>query len=267
MRIRAHGLTDTGLHRRHNEDSLLLAPELGLFAVADGMGGALAGEVASRTALEVLQSDFVRTAAAGEALLCAIDRSRSPAANRLFSAILLANQVVWEAGRSNPAWHKMGTTIAAIHLHGRRLTIAHVGDSRCYLLRGGALLQMTEDHSLVAEQQRLGLLSDEAAHNSGCKNIITRALGIDRAVEIDIEELDLHDNDRLLLCSDGLSNMVDDEQLRAVLATEDDPASACRTLVDLANAQGGRDNISVITVNLVAAGLLRGLRQVFGRRR
>jgi protein phosphatase len=263
MEIRAAGATDRGQVRPHNEDAFHCGAENGLFIVADGMGGQLAGEIASRMAIDVLRDHIERGAAEGEALHGASDPRHSQAANRLASAVRLANRAIFDAGRSNPAWRNMGTTVVAAQLTGNRLAVAHVGDSRLYLWRGGVLLQLTDDHSLVAEQVRQGLLTAAEADKSTLKNIITRALGESTEVKVDSNEFDLHDGDRLLLCTDGLSNMVDDTTLAAMLAADEDPQLTCTRLIARANAGGGRDNIPAIVIQLAEPGFLSGMRRIF----
>ncbi len=263
MLVRAEGRTDTGVVREHNEDALLTATELGLFAVADGMGGHLAGEIASRMAVDVLHDYLQRSAESGQGLIGNIDKNHSPAANRLASGIRLANRVIHEAGQSNGAWRRMGTTIVAALVDGSRLALAHVGDSRGYLIRGRSIIQLTDDHSLVAEQQRQGLIPQEAAATSRLKNIITRALGEAPEVEVDLSELDIMDGDRILLCSDGLTNMVSDEAILGVIAGENDPGKACRMLIDKANENGGRDNITLVLIYLSASDFCGGIRKIF----
>lgn len=263
MEFRAAGATDRGQVRPHNEDAFYCGAESGLFVVADGMGGQLAGEIASRMAIDVLRDHIERGATDGDTLLGPNDPRYSPEANRLASAVRLANRVVYDAGQNNPAWRKMGTTVVAAQLVGSRLAVAHVGDSRIYLWRSGALLQLTDDHSLVGEQLRQGLISAAEAAASTMKNIITRALGEAATVAVDLNEIDLHPGDRLLLCSDGLSNMVDDPLLAALLAAGDDPQLTCTRLIDRANSNGGRDNITAIVVQLADAGFFSSMRRIF----
>lgn len=266
MRILAHGKTDVGAVREHNEDAFHNGAERGFFIVADGMGGQLAGEIASRMAVDVVRDYLERSSQGEEGIIGGFDRQYSVAANRLASGIRLANQVIYEAGKSNPGWRSMGTTIVVALLDGSRLSVAHVGDSRCYLVRGGALTQLTDDHSLVAEQERQGLISKEEAAKSQIKNIITRALGEGPDVEVDLNDYDLIDGDRILLCSDGLSNMVTEQELLAIIDKEHDPALACDILIGLANSHGGRDNITAILAYFSAEDFMSGLRNLFRRR-
>jgi serine/threonine protein phosphatase PrpC len=246
MKIIAHGLTDKGLSRKNNEDRFYTDSDLGLFIVADGMGGRSAGEVASRMAVEVLSDYIINPCSGGEPPIGPPDSGRSDASNKLVSGIRLANQDICEAAKNNPSWLGMGTTIVAALADGDKLSIAHAGDSRAYLVRSGTISQLTNDHSVVAEQVRMGLMSREEAAGSGIRNIITRALGQDEALKIDVTEIDIVHEDRLLLCSDGLSTMVADEETLMIMASADLPESACTRLVDEANNNGGKDNITVI---------------------
>lgn len=245
MQITMEGATDTGMVRPHNEDSLFCDQDLGLCLVADGMGGQLAGEVASQMAIEMIRDTLVRFSDS-DLPLTLLDETLSPAAGRLCAGIRLANRRIFESGLGNPEWHNMGTTVVAGLLDGPQLIVAHVGDSRCYLLRGGSLCQLTDDHSLVAEQLRQGLLSKEEAETSRVRNIITRALGAAPDVEIDLSEITVMPGDRFLLCSDGLTNMASDDEILAILEMESDPATACAHLIRHANTQGGKDNITAL---------------------
>lgn len=239
------GSTDAGVVRPHNEDAFFYDDELGLCMVADGMGGQLAGEIASGMAVEFV-TETLRRFSGSDLPLTIVDEDLSPVAGRLLAGIRLANRRIYEAGQSNPGWRNMGTTIVAGLLQDSLLVVAHVGDSRCYLLRGGSLCQLTDDHSLVAEQQRQGLLSKEEAENSRMKNIITRALGAEPEVQIDLCEVDIMEGDRFLFCSDGLTNMVSDEELLAIITQQKDASGACGALIDKANGMGGKDNITVL---------------------
>lgn len=252
MKILAHGLSDKGLSRTHNEDSFFADKDLGLFVVADGMGGHSAGEVASRMAVEAL-SGYIRKSCAGvKPLIGRSDSGRSDASNQLVSGIRLANQIVCEAAKNNPSWKGMGTTIVAALADRNRMSIAHAGDSRAYLVRSGKISQLTDDHSVVAEQVRKGLISKEEAEVSENRNLITRALGSDEALEIDVTEIIIMDGDRLLLCSDGLSTMVADDEVLMIIASDNAPESACARLVDEANNNGGRDNITAVAAYFAA---------------
>lgn len=226
-----HGaLTDIGLHRKANEDAFLVAPPL--YAVCDGMGGALAGEVASRTAVETLATAFGE----GRPLLAAAEA---------------ANAAIYTRACANPEQSGMGTTLTAVALEGALGHFVHVGDSRAYLLRDGGLEQLSDDHSLVGEMLREGRLTVAEASAHPHRSILTRALGTEPEVAIDEFEVDLRAGDTLLLCSDGLSGAVSNDEIGAALGL-DDPQAAARRLVSLARKHGGHDNITAVVVQLAA---------------
>lgn len=253
MRLKAGGKTDRGLKRSHNEDSLSVCPELGLFIVADGMGGHNAGEVASRAAilsivefLRHCEKDTESTWPFG------IDSERSEMENKLLTSIRLANRDLCNLSLERRDYAGMGTTIVAALFetcHGG-VTLAHVGDSRCYRLRGEEFAQLTLDHSWVSEQVQKKILTEEEARNHRWKNVITRALGNKLDVEIDIQSQSIQSDDLYLLCSDGLSSMVDNATILEILKTTPDLDECCDRLVQAANDHGGLDNISVILVRI-----------------
>ena len=262
MQTDSSGYSDKGMAREGNEDSFVVAPEIGFFAVADGMGGHNAGEVASRMAIDVLRAYLERTTIGGSMPGSGRNPDYSDAANHLASGIRHANRVIYESTRNNPAWRNMGTTIVAAILNENRLSIAHVGDSRAYLLRGGGIIALTEDHSLVAEQVRLGQISRETADVSSQRNIITRALGFESEPEVELCDLLLAPEDRILLCSDGLTTMVTDATIRSIVLGSRNPNEICRLLVEEANNNGGKDNITVAVI-LVRGGALSGLSRIY----
>lgn len=264
MELTVFGLTDVGRVRSHNEDSILLEPSLKLYAVADGMGGHKGGEFASRICLDTLK-DYLLQAAKGRApLVGEQDVAYGAKANLLASAVRFANRAVFEAAFAKPEWRGMGTTIVAMLQEQGRVMFAHVGDSRAYLLREGKFQQITQDHSWVEEQVRAGLMSrDEALFAKG-RNVLTRAIGQEETVQVDLNELELHDGDRVLLCSDGLYGMVADEEMAALISSSPSLENGCRELVACANDRGGRDNISVILLSAaVEKGLLAGVKKLF----
>jgi PPM family protein phosphatase len=221
--------TDTGRQRRENEDSALAqAP---VFVVADGMGGAQAGEVASRIAVEAFAHD--------------LPSSGTPE-QRLVARVQEANRQIFDVSRSERERAGMGTTLTAAYLGDSNLTIAHVGDSRAYLYRDGSLRRLTQDHSLVDELVRRGKLTEEQAAEHPQRSIITRALGPEPEVEVDTWTYPVRAGDVLLLCSDGLTSMVSEERVAEILAASDSLKTAAQTLIDEANAAGGRDNITVV---------------------
>ena len=246
------GASHVGRRREANEDSLIVAPEIGLLAVADGMGGHAAGEVASRIVTDTLR-EFIGGASSGliDEPDASTGRSLSNDARRLSAAIRLANDRIFQSIAAREELRGMGTTVVAALVSPGKLTLANVGDSRAYLLRGGALRQMSADHSWVQEQIDLGLLSAAEAHRHPFRNIVTRALGSRQDIDADLREEGLLPGDILLLCSDGLNSMVDDDAIRRILsACGDNPTAACDQLVDCANAAGGEDNITVIVARV-----------------
>jgi len=234
--LRAGGATDVGLVRAHNEDNYLADERL--FAVADGVGGHKAGEVASQTAVDTLQREF-----------------REPTTDGLIDAVKTANRTVWNLAEANPEQRGMGTTLTAVALvdeNGEeRLALVNVGDSRAYLLQQGELEQLTEDHSLVEQLVREGQLTPEEAQVHPQRSIITRALGLDPEVEVDSWELTPYRGDRILLCSDGLTNEVTDDEIASTLRTVSDPNEAARQLIQEARDHGGSDNITCVIVDVV----------------
>ena len=252
--IESAGLSDVGRKRKSNEDSFAISGDGTLLVVADGMGGHAAGEVASRLAVESIERHISGSDPRKEPTIPASFRSPVggevglPApARRVLNAIRLANQEIVRSVRKDSSMRGMGTTVVIAHILGSHAYIGSVGDSRAYLVRDGALRQLTSDHTLVNEQVRAGALSSQEARRHPARNILTRAVGSQEDVEPDLIEEDLHSGDLLLLCSDGLTTMVEDgEILKTVLAHGDDPAAGCRALVDLANDHGGDDNVTVI---------------------
>jgi len=239
MRIgRAKGISDTGRRRLRNEDAYICEPPL--FAVADGMGGARAGEIAAGLAAAALEEAGAETRGAeGVAAL-----------------IAEANRRIWERSLTDPETAGMGTTVTAALVDAASGTVAigHVGDSRAYLLRGGAIEQLTTDHSLVAELVESGILTPEEAERHPQRSAITRALGTEPTVDVDAFTVETRAGDVFLLCSDGLSIMVADEDVASVIeAAERDPARAADALVAAANARGGEDNVTVVLFEIVAA--------------
>jgi protein phosphatase len=248
--ISARGVTDVGRKRDHNEDSFLVDDDLGLFVVADGMGGHAGGGTASRLAVDTIQQSLrsARTADPG-AFTAPGTLDASPLREHLRAAIEAACRGIYRRAQDEPALSGMGTTVTAALVHGGNAYVAHVGDSRCYLLRGGRIYQISEDHSLVNEQVKAGALTPEEARTSRFKNIITRSVGFEEEVQVDLLGVEAERGDVLVLCSDGLSNLVRDEELLKAAATAPADESA-RALVELANDRGGDDNITVVVVRL-----------------
>lgn len=235
------GLTDVGRQRQANEDSFVEAPPM--FAVADGMGGARAGEVASRMAVEAF-AEPPEEGAEPEAQLVAIARA--------------ANRRIYDMARSDDAYAGMGTTLTAAMVSGHEVTVGHVGDSRLYRLRDGSLERLTNDHSLVEEYVRAGRLAPEEAESHPQKSIITRALGVEADVEVDTLTCDVNDGDVYMLCSDGLSGMLTEHEIAEILLQSSSLEQAAHALIDAANRAGGRDNITVVLFRLSEGGEARG---------
>ncbi len=252
MLIQTGARTDPGRVRKNNEDSHHLDPDLQLYVLSDGMGGESSGEVASHLAVETVvthcrQAENSRsTPIFGEAQPDVCDRT-----NRLSSAIHLANKKIFDTAASNPEQKGMGATIVAAWMDGPRLSLAHVGDSRAYLLRAGTLDQLTADHSLVAEKVRVGILTPQEADASEMQSVLTRAVGTHSGVEVDTTEHLILVGDTLVLCSDGLTRMVTDPEIASTLLTSTSAQEAADRLVELANEYGGADNISVIVLRAI----------------
>jgi protein phosphatase len=243
--------TDPGRVRSHNEDSIGTDGEIGLAVLADGMGGYNAGEVASGIAVAVVSAEIKRALA--ECTPHAVDpASGETEAERIARAhSAKANVSIFEAARSQPQYAGMGTTLVVALFFDNRVCVAHVGDSRMYRLRGQTLEQITRDHSLLQEQIDSGMISREAAKLSQNKNLVTRALGIDAEVDTEVHVHDTRPGDVYLLCSDGLSDMVEDEDMQMTLTSlQANLQLAAEQLVQQANDNGGRDNISVILVRV-----------------
>jgi len=243
MTTRAAGISDIGRCRKVNQDMYLVDEELGLYAVADGMGGHAAGEVASDIAINAL----ARSLREHEP----VSGTWSPdeAKTLLRQAVREGNRKICESVTARAEWRGMGTTLVALVRVEDRVVIAHVGDSRAYLMRDGRLRQLTSDHSWVNEQVKHGLLTPEQAERHPMRNIVTRALGNQPEVEVDLVEEEIRPGDVFALCSDGLNGMLRDEEIRGVLQDHAEvPHAACRQLVDRANAEGGEDNITVIVM-------------------
>lgn len=237
-------LTDVGRVRSHNEDAVLAYPPL--FAVADGLGGHEAGEVASSLSIETLRDHAPRRADAAA----------------LARAVKAANREVIRAAREGVGGTGMGTTVTAAIVEGTRVVVAQVGDSRAYLLHGTTLSRVTQDHSLVADLIRDGSLTEAEARRHPQRSVITRALGTDPGLAVDTFEIDSSPGDRLLLCSDGLTSMLPDDTIAELLGGYRDPSSAAHALIEAANGAGGQDNISVVVVDLGdGAGENRGPRE------
>jgi len=245
FKIEFAAASDKGKVRNNNEDSYLLEPLFGLAIVADGMGGHNSGEVASSLAVKVTRDKYESMKRTGLKPNPYNDKLTLES-NQLGFAVQLANSVIYEAGNAGAENKGMGTTLSAALLNKTRICLAHIGDSRIYLWRMGAMQQLTEDHSLVMDHVRKGLLTKEQAEASPLQNILTRALGAQKTPAVDLVETELEEGDRLLLCTDGLFKAVKEPRLAETLQAEPDDAKACASLVAEANANGGPDNVTVI---------------------
>ena len=242
MNFTASGKTDQGLVRANNEDSFYLDEKLGLLVVADGMGGHASGEIASKLAVNVIRDYFQGP----QKLIGNCNPAYSDATNKLGCAIRLANQAIYEAAQSSPQLKGMGTTIVAVLLTGNKLSIAHIGDSRAYLIRAGNIDQLTDDHSMVNEQVKRDIITKEEAAKSKMRNVLTKALGISADMEADLDELTIFGDDILFLCSDGLNTMLSDDDMLEIVSIAGNSNAACDSLINAANEKGGKDNITVV---------------------
>jgi protein phosphatase len=245
--------TDPGLRRSSNEDSYSTRPDVGLFVVADGMGGHVAGEVASRVAVEAIEAFVEETAAADKNRTWPFpfDPSLSLEANRLKAAFRLANRRIASAIADSQDLRGMATTASAVLIGPKSASVGHVGDSRVYVLRDGKLSQITHDHSWVEEQVRAGTLSPSAARQHPWRNVVTRALSGGEDPEVDVTEVVPRPGERYLLCSDGLFGVVPDERIAEILGQPGVSLDGiCKGLVDAANQAGGPDNITALTLEI-----------------
>ena len=246
--IEAFGRTDVGRRRKVNEDSFLVAPDSHLYAVCDGMGGHNAGEVASRIAIETL-GDFVERSGVEKEITWpwGLESDLSIEANRLKTAIRLANSQVFQTAESREELAGMGTTVVAALVSGNVMTLGSAGDSRCYLVREGELRQLTQDDSWVSAALGEGILNSDDVERHPLRNVITKAVGARDSIELDVLEHTLQAGDVALLCSDGLHGMVGDAEIsRLLLSGQQSLEEASRRLVDAANEAGGRDNVTAV---------------------
>ena len=245
-------MSDVGRVRTNNEDCFRIVTPLNLFVLADGMGGEAHGEIASALAVETVVKHCLDAEANPAArVLGKAEPNWGANTKRLSTAVHLANKSIFKSAQEHMEQHGMGATLTAAWIDGAKLSIAHVGDSRAYLLRGGNLLQLTRDHSLVAEQVRRGILTMAEAEESEMQSVLLRALGAQPEIEVDAEEHTLFPRDVLLLCSDGLTRVVTEPEIAGVLQAEPDPVRGAEELVALANERGGPDNITVVVVRLL----------------
>ncbi|MEO5823586.1 MAG: PP2C family serine/threonine-protein phosphatase [Vicinamibacteraceae bacterium] len=255
MPVQWAATTHPGIRRTSNEDAFCSRPDLGLFIVADGMGGHVAGEVASKIAVEAIEAFIGETANEDSALTWPqpIDPALGVDGSRLKSAFHLANRRLADEVAAAVDLRGMATTASTVLLKDdRKAMLAHVGDSRIYLFRDNELERMTNDHSWVEEQMRAGLLSPIEARQHPWRNVVTRALSGGEDPEVDVKEVALLPGDRLLLCSDGLSSVVTDERIEEIMRAQPVPTEACQALVDEANGAGGPDNVTTLILQIDA---------------
>jgi PPM family protein phosphatase len=253
-RLRFVGLTDTGKVREHNEDTIAFDADIGLLVLADGMGGYNAGEVASGIAVKTIVN-LVREQVEREDMnMQDRDSGLSRPTIILRDAIHRANKIIYQTARTQPQCEGMGTTVVAALFFDNKITIAHVGDSRLYRQRSDKLEQVTMDHSLLQELVDRGFYSAEEAQRAANKNYVTRALGVEPNVEVEIQEVPVQKGDSYMLCSDGLSDMVEDEDIHLTINTfSDNLDTVAKQLIQLANDNGGRDNVSVVMAHVMDA--------------
>ncbi|MEI7894260.1 MAG: Stp1/IreP family PP2C-type Ser/Thr phosphatase [Myxococcales bacterium] len=252
MRAIATGMSDVGLQREHNEDSFVVLNEYDLFVVADGMGGHRAGDVASKIATETISEFFRTTANEDVTWPFHFDTNLSEEENRLLTGIRVANRQMYERSSRSREDHGMGTTVVGAMCSARkgRMYIGHVGDSRCYRVRHGQIQLMTRDHSLINDYLlAMPDLTDEQKSELP-KNVITRALGMQDQVVVDLQHDDPKLGDVYLLCSDGLSGMLTDDEIQSIVAQAPDIREACRRLIHRANERGGEDNITAVVIRI-----------------
>jgi protein phosphatase len=246
MRLRVGARTDTGRVRALNEDQYVLRVDRGLFMVCDGMGGALAGEVASRLAADII----VERLEAGDGDEAFEDDGYLPRTNRLAAAVRRSNQLIYDQGRQDPRCANMGTTVVGAWLEHYIASVAHVGDSRAYLWHDNQLERLTWDHSLVEAQIRAGIVDEDESLDADEQNVLLRVLGGEPDVDVELSEVPVRPGDYLLLCSDGLTRMVPDATLADAIGRLRDPQRICDYLIEVANGNGGADNITVVVVEI-----------------
>lgn len=266
--VEVAGATDPGCVRKNNEDNFSIEADLGLLIVADGMGGHNSGEVASDLAVKTI-SDFALKMLGGAKSMVPEGGAAglTPRGRQLEYFVKTANTMIYEKGRAFPKDAGMGTTVVAAMLDAKSLTVAHVGDSRLYLWRRGELTQLTEDHSLVGEQVKRGQITPDEAARSNLQNILTRALGAEGEVQVDVAEHPLLPGDVVLLATDGLSKMVTDADVAAAIAAGGEPRAIVDDLIAKARAAGGVDNVTVVVARVPSSeGGMKGIvSRLFGR--
>lgn len=231
------GITDIGLVRKRNEDSYLIDTDRNLFLVCDGMGGHHGGDIASRLAIETINKELVFH-----------DIQDLPAA--LEKAVQTANRIIWETGQTDAQLNEMGTTVTAAVMLDEQLLIAHVGDSSLFIFRADEIIKPTCEHTLAEHMRKDGMIDKDDERYKSFNHVLTRALGVDKSVEIDIHQIKLIPDDWILLCTDGLSNLVKPQEIRDLLKDKNEPQEVGQQLLKLALARGGYDNITMILIHL-----------------
>ena len=235
MKLASFGKTHVGMKRSHNEDAFYRNDEIGLYIVADGMGGHKAGEIASNMAVDSIKNYILN--------------QKKVAEQSLVDAIYIANNLIFKSAAANAHYSGMGTTIVSMAFNSTGAMLCHVGDSRAYILTRGKLERLTEDHTYVNEQFKTGLITEKQMETHSMRNVLTRSLGFSEQIKIASQKLNIHAGDRYLLCSDGLSHMVADNVI-AELGSIPDAVHAVSTLIEVANTNGGDDNITVIIIDV-----------------
>ena len=251
MEVKAYGLTHVGRQRQHNEDSFLVEDGARLFLVADGMGGHAAGEIASRIAVDSISEFILHTKEDDGTWPHAYDEHFKRSTNRLMAAVRMANTRVLEAMRKDARLRGMGTTVVACMADNEIMSFAHVGDSRAYLIRDKHISRVTNDHSWVFEQVQAGMLTEAEAEKHPLRNVITRALGGALQVNPDASEVEIRTGDVYLLCSDGLTGMVPEDEILRVVTENENLEDACQHLIEEANERGGLDNVTAVLVKML----------------
>jgi serine/threonine protein phosphatase PrpC len=253
LKISAAGLSDVGLKRERNEDYLAMDNSAQVYIVADGMGGHLAGEVASKVAVQIIQknvNNWINKNSPVTEIFDFPDMTLSQRGNYLASSIKLANRVIYEMSQEYTEYKGMGTTIVILAIMPTTIIAANVGDSRIYLIRGDSMEPLSKEHSMVAEQLEMGLISEEEAKISPLRHILTRNLGSADTVDADVFEIEHVDNDRFLLCTDGLTDLLSDNEILNIIKNGNDPEHICQQLISEANKRGGNDNTTVSLIGI-----------------
>ena len=261
MRIKASGRTNVGLKREDNEDSFSKEDNLGLYVVADGMGGHLAGEVASRVAVEMINKSvrkWLDEEAREDELFGPPDNSLTLKGNYILSSIRMANRVVYEMALESEEYHGMGTTVVILYVTPSLIIAANVGDSRIYMVRDGHMERLSKDHTIVSEQVEMGTMTEKEAAASPLRHILTKNLGSSETLEPDVYEIEPSDKDRFVLCSDGVTDLVSDDEIFELTQKNKDPSNLCRKLEDMVLERGAHDNATVVSVFLT--GIKKGRR-------